>query len=189
MAKDNRKLKVFMGVFIILLMVVSTLGVIFYGYAGNTASTDYNGFGFTPKNQQWESKIEGKKYLFSYHPSQLDALNMSADMINAVKNSKAVAISYNPKSASKNELATAQYELSTLLPKPIINSFTENIGTQVPTYTCSNATSDIVVVIFEESNVNDISMDSNCIKFKAIQPFDFLAYGDRLAYGVLGVIK
>jgi flagellar basal body-associated protein FliL len=193
MKDDNReKKKKLISIFIIAVMVLSTLGVVIFGFTDSGQNSDYGGIGFKQANQKWSAKINGISYQFNLHPTQLDSLNVSSNVMSMLKNAQVVGITYDPESALKQEMALAQYELSSVLQqngKLVVNGFTKKTSFKVPVITCGNSSVETPILIMEDGNSTHIRSDSSCIILEAGQDGEFIALSERLQYGFLDVIK
>ena len=68
--KDNKK--IYISVFIVVIMVLSTFGFILgFGGQGGEQSFEYNGFEFRTVNNQWLLKVDGMVHEFYFHPSDV----------------------------------------------------------------------------------------------------------------------
>lgn len=188
-AKEKRK-QIFMSTFIVLIMSLSVLGYM-VGREGEDV-TKYNGFKLFKVDNQWATKISGKQYLFYFHPTQVERINVSKSIIEKINQSMQIYLTSDENSTNKEAIALTQFEISNSWSqnnKYIVDGFTKNNKYSKPVITCLNATSYIPVLMFEKYNVTEISEENKCIFLRARSDQDFLALKDRLIYGVLGIIN
>lgn len=191
MAKDNReRKKKLMSISIIFIMVVSTLGVMLFGFSSSDSGLDYNGFKFLQSGNNFVLKLDGTQYKFYFHPTQLDSISFNDSA--RIGGAKIVGITYDPSSPFKQELAIAQYGLGKVLEEKgaiVVYGFTNNGGYDVPMITCSNSSLETPVIYFEEGNQTQLSFNEGCLKATSYQGWEFIALSERVQYSVLGVIN
>jgi len=187
-AKEKRK-KLFMSIFVVAIMVLSVLG---YMIGRNSEDTSaYNGFKFFKTNSQWAVKIDGKNVLFYFHPSQVDYINISSDVISKINNSVQLYQTSDKDSLNKQAIALAQFEMMQYLSlknQYVVNGFTSENEFNLSVITCANATGYVPVLIYQKSNETKIYEENNCIMLDARSDSDFIALKDRILYGVFGII-
>ena len=79
------KSKTFMGWFIIIVMVASTIGfALIQGTQQKSSETEYKGFKFYQTQQGWFTRINNQQFGFRYLPEELE--NISMGIINTGTN-------------------------------------------------------------------------------------------------------
>jgi hypothetical protein len=170
-------------------MSLSVLGYMI-GKEGDV-TTKYNNFKFSKSNNQWATKVDGKQFLFHYHPTQVDSINISKHIVEKINNSYQLYQTSDENSTYKEAIALAQFEILNSLSqrnKYIVNGFTKPSKFSLPVINCFNATITVPVIIFEKSNITEISEENNCIFLRARSESDMISIKDRLLYGILGII-
>ena len=192
MKRPKIDLKKFMVYFIAFIMISSAFAVIFYGFADQTTSLKYEGITFTKSNIGWDSKIDGKRYSFYYHPSEVEFINVSDRVLEKIA-SYQLDMTSDSESEFKDTIALVEYDLSTLLNSNYNvfsrTGFINENEFYLPIFNCSMATEDIPVIYFTFSNATSVSLKDNCIVVEARNDPDFLRIKDRLVYGLLSVIS
>jgi hypothetical protein len=186
--KDKKNLSmVFVSVFIALILVTSILGYIFQ----DTSQTaiKYNGQKFTYTNNMWRTKYEDTTYYFTYHPSDIEHLNLSGSV--NLDNLMEIDITYDDDSEDKELMGAAAFELSTILSHKNIflrQGFTSNNTFDAPIITCADATPFVPVILLSESNVTQGTVVNNCIIIESQDQSSFMAYIDLIAYKILRIM-
>lgn len=188
-SKEKKK-KLAMSLFVVAIMTLSVLG---YMIGRNSEDvTSYNGFKFFKQNNQWASKIDGKNIIFHYHPSQVDYINVSKEIIGKINSSVQLYQTSDINSTNKQAIALAQYEMTQdllLRNQYAVNGFIAKNEFNLPIITCNNATEYVPVLMYQKSNETKIYDKNSCIMVEARSDSDFIALKDRILYGVFGIIS
>lgn|SRR3989338_1205048 len=194
--KKERKNKLFntkniVGVFVILLMVTSVLGV----FQGGSVVTKYNGFKIKQKDvNQYTLKINDKEYQFSFHPQNLEYITIDPLLIQRIKNSKQQHLTFNHNDTFISEIELTRFELQTKFPEEfeiyLDSGVTNNTApyTTLPVITCDNATETINVFYFTQGNETKIYEEGFCTIIQVQSIYAVRETKERLLYGLLGVI-
>ncbi len=189
--KREKKKRLYMSLFIVVIMTLSVLGYMIGSGFEDQTKFNYNDFKFNQINNRWKTKINNYDVTFDYSPLQVEHINISSNIIERIKNSPQIDTTSNINSSFKEVIALSQYNLAQLL--AVNNNFlrggftTENeFNTSI--ITCNNTVSYIPVLFFQKSNETKIYEENNCIILKARSEQDVIAIKDRLAYGVFGII-
>ena len=191
MAKESRfwNKKTIITALIVVLMVSSTAGFIFG--RDDTASYKYNGYKFNRVNNAWIGKIDGKEAMFNFHPTELEEISLSDNVVSKLEVSNA----YLTFEIGKN----LQY--IDLIRLGFITAMDENFGTSIfsgtineteyydlPIIDCVNATPEVPVIKFVFANETKIYTDGDCIIAEAQSEIEFLAIADKILYKLFGVM-
>ncbi len=175
MEKSKRKL--FLSLFIVFIMVSSTLGFIYgFGQGGNgvSSSKKYNGYTFTQTQSGWSTYIPrlNSYQSFNYLPNEVEnigSVNIESDFVYIVDNGN---IEYSNR--LKNILTysgivsqTASFDKDSTLP---LVDCTSNFP---------------VIVLNKESQTTEVYKENNCIFVNG----NLNKGVDFLAYTVFGIIK
>jgi hypothetical protein len=181
------------GLFIILIMTMSVLGI--YVGSGNGNGDKYNNFKFVQTKQGYMTEINDKQILFYNHPSSLEYIsfdNLSKDFL---KNAKMLTITFDPADSAVQEIELARLELTTQLQQfaniYVLTGITNQTApyTQFPLITCANATIYQPVIYFKTGEATSIIANNNCITASADYRGVILTLKDRILYQVLGIMK
>jgi len=164
-------------------MVTSVVGFIFGGY---TQTTRYNGIKFTDSPQGWKANINDHLFYFTFLPSDLNFIEFPESL--DLTNIKQIDITSDANSTSKEEIASAVFELSSILSKAGIfvrQGFIANNTFNRQILTCEDSTQFVPVIFFDTGN-DTIKHEGNCIIVES--ETSFVALADGLAYKMLGII-
>jgi hypothetical protein len=190
--KLKEKKSMWISLFIAFIMIFSAFGVIFYGYSESATKLKYGDFTFTAMQNGFATKIDGRQYLFTNHPAVVEGINISSEVVDKIKNTKMLYLTYDPNQSVVQEIAAVQFQFQSDLGNFGIfaaPAFTKKTEYSLPVVSCANATAYVPVVEFKESNYTGIDVLGDCIIFAAAYPEDFSRLKDRTLYGMLGIIK
>lgn len=186
MRKERKnKSVIYVAIFIAFIMITSVLGYIFGD--SEESSMKYNKYNFYKKNLKWVTKISNAEVDFDYFPAEIDNINLSKEIVESIKNSRMIYITYSPNQTDTDEFGYSQFELTNKLMLLNIyagNGMTESNEFNLPIISCANATQFVPVIVLEKGVENTIKSENNCIILKG-EP---LRLKDRLLYGIFGVI-
>ncbi len=184
--------KQFIGLFIIGIMVLSTIGLIVVNYTDNAAVTklEYNDFTFRLANNQYFARIDGIEHGFVFFPGDLEFIAIPDD-VKALLQSPVLTVTYDPQSNISENLGEAQYYFEVQLSdiKMIQRSLTNSSGTELPQASCADATDAQPVVDLRLSGVSGIKAEGNCIIVNSLDAYDLYQQTERIIYSVLGVMQ
>lgn len=186
--KDRKSL--YMSIVIAIIMISSAFAVILHGFGDSSESLRYGKYKFKLTNLGFLVKIDGKEYLFENFPSDVDSLNVSSGIKEAVSNSIALIITSDPNSSYKQEIALASYNIQTVLSnmdKQVGNAFITE-GYKLPVFTCENATSSVPIVYIQESNVTEAAISGNCINLYFDSSYSLQRVSSAFLFNILGII-
>ena len=172
-------------------MVGSAFGVIFYGFAGNTGKVKYNKISFSRVNGGWFATINKEKIFFNYLPTEVEDIQINNNIIDKIKNTLEVDITYDENNSYAEEIALSQYQLRNILNSfniHVRNGFTAANNFDIPIITCKDASSFVPIIYFEESNETSVTIDNGCIIADINNRIDAIRVKDRLLYGILGIL-
>ena len=180
--EKDRKMKIWLTVFIVVVMAASTAGFAVEFSSDSGESKKYNGIKFTLTEQGWQPK--GYPIATSYLPQEVENISSSGTFSYMDFNAKAYLI-------SAPYMQSEALELLRYLP---INNLQqacleeeENVSycSDLPLKGCEDASTDSGVIIFKESNETSIEYGNYCLQIqgdsgnvlKAIDKALFIAYG------------
>lgn len=185
---------ILVGIFLGFLMVTSIFGFLgAYTSNGSGGTLDYNGHTFQQTALGYTTTINDISLEFSYFPDSVAHLNVSQDIVDLIKSTKALTVTYDPVSPINQSAGLIQFNLEQLYDKAlgiyVTRSLTDNSA--FPTLanaTCADATPYVPVILLEQGDVTQVSLEGSCIHMTAIGDQDLVRIHDLLAYRLLGVI-
>ena len=109
MARKRRN--ILPGMFIAFIMIFSAFGVMFYGFSSPSSKFEYNGYRFEATQNGFVTNIEGVRYAFPNHPGNVDQVNISSGIIDRIRGTRMVHLTYDPNQTVVSEIAAAQFQL------------------------------------------------------------------------------
>lgn len=182
-----------MSLFIIIIMVLSVLGYVLLQDTDGSYSFKYNDLLFKETQEGYSFKIDGKTYYAKYPPTQVEHIKMDSVIIDKIKNSPMIYVTYDPESKYLETKGMVNFELTQEIPAitgAYISSGLTNkndYGTTI--ITCDNSTEQVPVIYLMDSNQTETYSEGGCIIFASSSSADFIFIKQRLEYGLLGVIN
>ena len=191
-SKKRQRRNLFLGLFIVAIMILSVLG---YTATQNSQSNaqNYNGHSFAQSGEYWVTKMNKKVFEFNFLPSQVDYLSSDKFTFDPAY---VYLVSDPNANYSTQDLAAIDYSKFELKNKIVdylgvdfaeIGYTQEYLGRHP--ITCANATPSVVVIDFIVSNQTKISFANNCLTFSANVGIDIVKEKDFFLYKELGIIK
>lgn len=184
--KKAGKKRLYMSLFIIVIMSFSVLGFIIGG-----GSERYNGFKFKEFKSGWIVKINKQPIFFDNFPTDVLDIEMSSNIANRLKSSFQIDVTSDFNSTFKEAVANAEFQLSQALAhdsKFIRVGFRQETEFNALVLDCSNATQFVPVMYFKEANETSIKMQGDCIILSAKNAIDVIAIKDLIMYTIFGII-
>jgi hypothetical protein len=198
--KDKEKTGIFnkrnaMGILIIVIMVMSSLGYMIIEGDRSTNSDKYNGHKLLSQNNYWYIDYAGKQIRLRFHPSIMDNIPLQKDARDLINNSKILLISINPKDKNIQSIEQIRLELEREMPdifkEYVLTGVTES-ALEYSAYNiigCQNATVNTPVVYFTTGNNESFEYSNYCLTVKAKSGNDLLIMKDRFILGLAGIIQ
>lgn len=193
MKQHKDKKKIFVSIFIIFIMVSSTLGFIL-GFSSNDSinqqAEEYNGFEFTQHDSgRWLTNIGNNPVALINYPGEIENIPFPAFLsLNELNSANKVYISYDHNKSIDQVLTEFQF-LSPYVNKPLIDACTTEIEgcSNKPIKTCDDASqTEKVIQLNIESKEDKIIYNNNCIY---LEGENLLKTVDRLIWTLLGVMR
>ena len=192
----KRRVKLIVSSFIIMLMVFSTLAFVLEYYSQPTNEVKYGNFTFIPFQTGWKTTINTKELTFLYTPDALETLNISAEAVGILRNTRVLWITFDPHTEYSDIMGGIQYANDDTLYDGLRiyaqNALTNNTANpEFPQIDCSNATAAEPVLLMQATNdttAGGVSTSNSCITITSAYSDDFIRYNERLIYSALGVI-
>jgi len=188
-SERNKKIMVFFMAFV---MIGSVFGVIFFGYGQQENKVKYNDFLFIQKENVWLTKVNDREAVFSYLPDDVVNIDIEGGVLSRLNNPIEIDATSAFNNSYKGEIALAEHQMAITLSNFNIyvrNGFTTENEFDMSIITCRDATQNVPVIYFKESNETKIYLENDCIIAEAKDGFDFLRIKDRLLYGILGILE
>ena len=165
------KNKLWMPIFIVVIMISSTLGFM-YGGSSDSNIFKYGDYTFTNTNEGWVFFVNGDKYIFNYSPKELEHRQYDIDITN-------LYLTYYPNDINNNiaysiDLISQISDSETIACFERDNCITEEIV---------NCNEDKNILVFLTGNENLYKEDSCTFISK-----DIVKISEKLAYEMLGVM-
>jgi len=194
MKKRKEKKKFGLILFIVFIMVGTSVSFVFFGFAPVSDKVKYNKYTFTfvPNQNIWTAKINGREAAFSFLPKDVESIFLFNDSIKRLQSKFEIDVTYDLNSTYAQPIALAQHQMELTLAAYGIylrKGFTTNNTFNLPVITCNDASLTVPVVYFRYGNTTNIHTENNCITAEASTNADFIKVKDRLLYGILEVIK
>jgi hypothetical protein len=183
--KVNRKVVV--GLVFVLIMVLSSFGVMIYAGTGNAVK--YNGIKFKQEVSGWSAKLDGKARYFAFHPLDVEDLRFdSAPLLNT----RMAYVTFEPAGNILPDVEVARMSLASEFAEKsiyLVSGTTESSQEyNLPIITCANATSEIPVILIRKSDNTSAVWQGNCLVLSAYDSFSVQRHKDRLTYAIFKVI-
>ena len=169
MRRKQNNQKVYISIFIVAVMVLSTFGFIASYQTSETTNT-YNGFEFTFRNSRWiieaTSPTGTKEYSFKSYPTELTE-PLSNDIVTLVRFSPTIILTFDPNITQIGNVDEARFELTRFLVfdlgKNVVNAVMRDNSTYaLPIEECVPS-DDNVYITFIQSNTTGAFLAGNCI--------------------------
>ena len=185
-----------MVIFIVFVMVFSTIGYIWIGGSDQGTTFKYNDYKFTRDFSGYHTKADGIQLDFVYSPQELenttqDFLNRSS--VDAVKGSLFVYMTSEMNDTYREDIASFEYQLSQLLEKKFTifsqTGFTNETVSNIPVVDCRNVSSRISVLYLYSSDNTKTELNNGCVEISFIDKQDLAKTQDLFLYLLFGIIK
>lgn len=194
--EGNDRKKAYIGLFIIAVMILSTVGFIASFNQNQQQDYSYNGFEFKQQGNLWVTEAETpfgeKEFGFLFHPLSLE-VDVPEAVPAAIKQAPNIVLAFNPNVSEIQYVDAARFELSQYL-VPELGKNVKHMVTQnttqynFPVETCSPVPN-TVYITFEEAEQRSATINDNCITLTALSPIDHVQYAETIIYMLLGVIQ
>lgn len=184
--KPNRAFAIAALVFIAL-MVLSGVGVY---WTEDTSTQRYAGHKFELTNQGWLLRVNDNNYYFEYLPQETFNLNVPREIFLALAQAPVFVMTSYYNDTYQGEIAAMQFKVLEVLAqqqKYAGLGFVDYAAPQIPQLSCTNATSSMPIIQFQEANVTSTSAQGACLIVEFSSSYDVGLFRDRLVYELLGV--
>jgi len=194
--KEGLNWSLVMVVFIVFVMISSTIGYIWIGSEGQSATFKYNDYKFTRDTAGYHTTINGIPLDFVYSPQELE--NTTQDFFNrssvdAVKDSLFVYMTSDINDTYREDIASFEYQLSQLLEKKFTifsqTGFTNETVSNIPVVDCINVSSRVSVLYLYSSDSTKTELNEGCMEISFADKQDLAKTQDLFLYLLFGIIK
>jgi len=184
---DKKKIA---GLVIAAIMVLSILGVVVdFGTQPSAQKMPYGDFKFTPTQQGYTKKIDGKDFAFFYFPANLEYYAVPDNVKNLLE-APVYTVTYDPRSNLTQNFAEVQYYLEFQLEEiRFIEQGITSGNDTLPQKTCADATAAQPVILLQQGDESKITAQESCIILQAVDGYDLYREAERIVYQILGVMK
>jgi len=184
--EKKNKIGIWVIIFIVVIMLTSTIGYVFKG----GSKEKYNDFSFSRTDDgRWYTKINGKQLAFNYFPADLEAINLSTNIVDKIKTTNMIYFTHDPKNRYSGDIALLKEIFWPYFQIYAEIGLTEKNDFGLPLIDCNNATSAVPVIYITESNQTGFYIDNNCIVCEINSGEDFIAIKERLLYSLFGIME
>lgn len=180
LGKKQKKKQIIVGVVLVSLLVLSTLGYsLFGGDEDEESKQKYGGFEFVKQNNYWILAVEGQEFYFQYLPQEVDNVSIFG-FYNLQNYANKVLYFVNFDSSAGREILNnlGRYVLRTQ--EACLSNL--NCSEDLPVKTCEDN-----LIIFEEqnsiNNKTEVYQDSNCVYISG----DYVKGADAFLYKIFGI--
>jgi len=193
MGKKKKLLsKNFMSWFIIIIMVLSVIG---FMYGSHTTDNDYgyNGYSFIRQSNKWVVEYNNEKLVFDFHPSQVENINLSSDVIVIFDNIIQIDSTADVDDSNIEAIALSQYMIQDIFDKTsgayLRRGRTSENEFDFPMIDCGKFLLNNCQLNKQKANETKVSLEESCVIIEAKSDIDVRRAKDRVLYGFLGIIS
>jgi hypothetical protein len=173
-ATKERKLTIAFGAFFILIMVASVLNS--YDKPDEENEYELNGIKFFNTENGWIAHKGDNTISILSNPKDLANLTIDIIPLGMLNNMEKIYVSTNPKDNNMNALY--EFQKLPISARKVSACYEDNeLCYNMPLKKCADASDKIGVILIKESNITEVSFESNCL---TIQGRDLVKLMDKL---------
>ena len=159
---EKKSRKLFLPIFIALIMILSALGFMWKGPSKDQYK--YNNLLFTKTKNGWLTYVDNKAFLLTYSPRELENIT-AAISLNNLNYAQIIFFSLNPEEDVYQAVYDFQTNMNNLFVPLLIPACTANVSKciNITLKNCQDATENAKVIIFKEENQTKITYKNNCL--------------------------
>ena len=183
--EKDKKMKIWLTVFIVVIMAASTAGfALNFSSENNGQTRTYNGLKFSITDRGWQPK--GYSIYTSYLPQDVENVSLSGNFVAKDFNAKAYLIS--PPYLQNDVLEFLKYLPITNLQQACLKE-DENVSycSNVPIRSCADATSQSAVIIVKEGNQSSVNYKGYCLEITS-DSGNMIKVADRALFKAYGIM-
>lgn len=191
--KESNTKTILIGIFVVFIMVASSLAYVMTSYGSKNKELDYNGFDFEIdyQNSKYIVKVDRLKYSFDSHPAELENYIFSEESRSLMMGSEVIFVLFNPE-LDPSLLAYIdrfRLDLAQQTAIPVLGAVTkESANYAFPVMSCDNPTQGAFIISIEDSYEPNILNQGSCIVVQG-RGYEVLRIKERIIYGLLGVMN
>ena len=188
--KQEKRKKVWIGVFMALLMIFSGFGIYLGSVTDPEQDFEYNEHSFKAEEGRYIVKVNNFEVPFYNLPYDIEDINLSSEATALIKNAWVPQIVFDPEQESLEYIELTRFDWSTWWGKPILSGVVKE-STDYPTLpvlSCANATPNGPVIYLNSTPDFTYHLEGNCLILNALGA-DFLRWRDRVLYTHLRILK
>ena len=184
--------KVWMGLFIAFIMIVSVLGFALSFRAPGAEKLEYKGYDFIRTTQGLRTRVNDINIYFYNFPRDISDMKFDEGAKTAI-GTRVIWFTYDPNDEFAPEIADTLFYMEDVM-ETVIDVYaqkglTDNTDYVLPEVTCENATASVPVLLIQSGNETKIEHDNGCIIATAASQTEVYQVGDRMLYQILGVMQ
>ncbi len=185
--------KTIASLFIASLMIFSIVGYVLVDVDVSERKKTHGDFTFYRMSTGWRTTIQGKDVLFNFLPEQVAHISADQQTALLLTNTPVLGVTYDPNSTSAQSLGQIQYYFEQVFQDNarffVLRGLTNTSAyPALPELSCSNASQNLPVLVFERSNETKIVSEQQCIRAHAASNQDLFLLLDRIIYLIMGVL-
>jgi hypothetical protein len=189
--RRQRRNRIIISLFIIALMLFSSIaGAIIY-FGGDSQSIRYNGHKIrivADQNgyAQYTTKVDGQTITFYTAPQDSESIALPPGMIETLRNADAIVFLFDPKDNQTAMYDELRFSFSQALPKQQGTAITQaDDRYDLQVLSCENAGPTYPFLFFKAGN-GSVGMDGNCYTLEGGRN-NFALLRDRIVYAYYGI--
>jgi hypothetical protein len=195
--KGSDSKKTLISIFIVVIMVASSLGILLSGYAPQANEISYGNHIFKQDGNYLVTTINKTKVRIQSYPSDLEGIKVDEAVAGLVSSAKAIYVSYPINGTDTNTLgmaAQAGFDMGDYLDSRGVYTMlgvsdTNQGHDAVPLLDCRNATAASPAIVFGSGNESSITAEGYCVRISGVSGYDFIRLKDRLILKIAGVMN
>jgi hypothetical protein len=186
--------KTLITLFILFIFLASTAGFIIGSPLGSNNQqqniVEYRGHTFILTQQGWATQLQGRTFLFSAPPTQLDNISIFVEPLTTLQDitkAQKVYLTRDPLEVDNSYIAGLYINIAPFLQSLVLACPEDNEQcSESPLKTCQDATQTIKVIQIQSSNITNIQYSNNCLLIES-PPSDMFRAIDKVSLTFLGL--
>ena len=180
--KKQRKNQLIIGIILILVMIVSTFGIVVnsFGDKKNSNKINYNGYEFVNQNGVWVLNAQNISFIFKYNPLELENFSINSTQVNKLDSysGKPLYI-YSEDSLATSEIYRNIQPFALRIQSACLDE--KNCPEDLPIKTCNDN-----FIIIKTSNTSQITQQDNCVFIEG-NGEDLIKTSDLFIYKIFNI--
>jgi hypothetical protein len=178
--KKQRRTQVIVGILLVLIMALSTIGYSLNNQEDNSEKIIYNDIEFVRENNLWNAKIGNFQFGFLYNPTETEKINSSLNYLNEYDNLPLYIYSEN--SDAMMEIYRNLFYYNQIVER-VQEACPEGeiCAEEIPVKNCTNN-----FIIIKKSEISEIKQEDNCV-FISGKDEDLVRITDGFLFKISGI--